>query len=279
MPGQRPDSWSIRCARLHTAPPLRGRGKGGQSPLNPTPNPAEIRWSAFSRFSGLSPYPKGGGACAAPQGLSRSIIQPGSSFWRGGRPNKARSWSRSRYASIAAMSRSSGHSLLFTLAKIMAPEWFDGLKRAAEGRRLMVLDTLRRFHIEEENASGPMAQVIGRMEAIAADTGCSIVFLHHASKGAAMMGAGDQQQASRGSSVLVDNIRWQSYLSSMTSAEAEEWGVDDDQRRFFVRFGVSKANYGAPFADRWFRRHDGGVLKPAVLERQRKSKGVPRGEA
>ena len=134
-------------------------------------------------------------------------------------------------------------------------------------------------YIEEENASGPMAQVIGRMEAIAADTGCSIVFLHHASKGAAMMGAGDQQQASRGSSVLVDNIRWQSYLSSMTSAEAEEWGVDDDQRRFFVRFGVSKANYGAPFADRWFRRHDGGVLKPAVLERQRKSKGVPRGEA
>lgn len=123
------------------------------------------------------------------------------------------------------------------------------------------------------------AQCIGRMEAIAADTGCSIVFLHHASKGAAMMGAGDQQQASRGSSVLVDNIRWQSYLSSMTSAEAEEWGVDDDQRRFFVRFGVSKANYGAPFADRWFRRHDGGVLKPAVLERQRKSKGVPRGEA
>ena len=156
--------------------------------------------------------------------------------------------------------------LIGSLPNIMAPEWFDGLKRAAEGRRLMVLDTLRRFHIEEENASGPMAQVIGRMEAIA-------------SKGAAMMGAGDQQQASRGSSVLVDNIRWQSYLSSMTSAEAEEWGVDDDQRRFFVRFGVSKANYGAPFADRWFRRHDGGVLKPAVLERQRKSKGVPRGEA
>ncbi len=165
--------------------------------------------------------------------------------------------------------------LIGSLPNIMAPEWFDGLKRAAEGRRLMVLDTLRRFHIEEENASGPMAQVIGRMEAIAADTGCSIVFLHHASKGAAMMGAGDQQQASRGSSVLVDNIRWQSYLSSMTSAEAEEWGVDDDQRRFFVRFGVSKANYGAPFADRWFRRHDGGVLKPAVLERQRKSKGCP----
>ncbi|MBW6608187.1 helicase RepA family protein, partial [Salmonella enterica subsp. enterica serovar Weltevreden] len=89
-----------------------------------------------------------------------------------------------------------------------------------------------RFHIEEENASGPMAQVVGHMEAIAADTGCSIVFLHHASKSAAMMGSGDQQQASRGSSVLVDNIRWQSYLSGMTQGEAEILGVDDCQRGY-----------------------------------------------
>lgn len=165
---------------------------------------------------------------------------------------------------------------------IMACDWFDYLKRIAEDRRLMVLDTLRRFHIEEENASGPMAQVIGRMEAIAADTGCAIVFLHHASKGAAMAGASDQQQASRGSSVLVDNIRWQSYLSGMTQAEAEEWGVDEGQRGFFVRYGVSKANYGAPFQECWFRRHEGGVLKPAVLERQKrpsptKLKSVARG--
>ena len=162
---------------------------------------------------------------------------------------------------------------------IMAASWFDALKRAAEGRRLMILDTLRRFHIEEENASGPMAQVVGHMEAIAADTGSSIVFLHHASKSAAMMGSGDQQQASRGSSVLVDNIRWQSYLSGMTQGEAEILGVDDCQRGYFVRFGVSKANYGAPFQELWFRRHDGGVLKPAVLERQCKVKRRQREEA
>ena len=166
---------------------------------------------------------------------------------------------------------------------IMFQDWFDGLKQSAEGRRLMILDTLRRFHIEEENASGPMAQVIGRMEAIAAGTGCSIVFLHHASKSAAMMGAGDQQQASRGSSVLVDNIRWQSYLAGMTQGEAEILGVDDCQRGYFVRFGVSKANYGTPLQERWFRRHEGGVLKPVVLERQKrqspaKLKSVVRGD-
>lgn len=162
---------------------------------------------------------------------------------------------------------------------IMMCDWFDGLKRAAEGRRLMVLDTLRRFHIEEENASGPMAQVIGRMEAIAADTGCAIVFLHHANKSASIAGVGDQQQASRGSSVLVDNIRWQSYLSGMTQAEAAEWGVDEGQRGCFVRYGVSKANYGAPFQACWLRRHEGGVLKAAILERQATVKGRQRDKA
>ncbi|MDK4649408.1 AAA family ATPase, partial [Kingella kingae] len=76
-----------------------------------------------------------------------------------------------------------------SLPNIMASNWFEALKRAAEGRRLMILDTLRRFHIEEENASGPMAQVIGRMEAIATDTGCSIVFLRNVACGGLVLGA------------------------------------------------------------------------------------------
>lgn len=153
---------------------------------------------------------------------------------------------------------------------IMTSAWFGDIRKVAEGKRLLILDTLRRFHIEEENASAPMAQVIGRMEAIAAETDCSIVFLHHFNKGAVMMGAGDHQQAS----VLVDNIRWQAYLASMTPAEAEKLGVERNQRKYFVRFGVSKANYGDPFSECWFRRHDGGVLKPAVLERRKRQSAM-----
>lgn len=89
----------------------------------------------------------------------------------------------------------------------------------------------------------------------------------------------EYEKSASGSVYLIksDKGYWLPGGFGYTSNKAE--AVDDDQRRFFVRFGVSKANYGAPFADRWFRRHDGGVLKPAVLERQRKSKGVPRGEA
>ena len=166
---------------------------------------------------------------------------------------------------------------------LMDPKWFDGLNRAADGQRLMVLDTLRRFHVMDENSSGDMSSVIGRMEAISAATDCSILFLHHTSKGAALGGQGDQQQASRGSSVLVDNIRYQAYLSGMSPKDAEDWGVEPDQRGYFVRFGLSKHNYGAPIAERWYRRTKGGVLLPATLERKERRKqrkgGMPRGEA
>ena len=51
--------------------------------------------------------------------------------------------------------------LLGLCPNIMDEKWFEGILRAAAGKRLMILDTLRRFHTEEENSSGPMAQVIG----------------------------------------------------------------------------------------------------------------------
>lgn len=165
--------------------------------------------------------------------------------------------------------------LFGVLPDIMHPLWFQSLCKYAEGRRLMVLDTLRRFHIEDENNSAAMSHVIGQMERIASETGCSIVFLHHSNKTAAMMGAGDLQQASRGSSVLVDNIRWQAYLSNMTAAEAKDNKVEDNKRSYYVRFGVSKANYGKPFEQLWLERHEGGVLTPADFSPYRIAKIKP----
>lgn len=77
--------------------------------------------------------------------------------------------------------------------------------------------------------------------------------------------------------MLVDNIRWQSYLMGMTQAESSMFNVEESQRSYFVRFGVSKANYGIPFKELWLRRFEGGVLMPAVLESDLK-KGRLRGK-
>ena len=156
--------------------------------------------------------------------------------------------------------------LLGSCPNLCNKKWADDLKKAADGRRLMVLDTLRRFHQAEENSSGEMANVISQMESIAHSTGCSLLFVHHANKVSAASTEGDTQQASRGSSVLVDNIRWQGFLANMTQKEGDYLSVNEDERKFYVRFGLSKSNYGKPFSDLWLKREEEGILKHVDLD-------------
>ncbi len=162
---------------------------------------------------------------------------------------------------------------------VTAPEWYDWMLQQARGTRLLIVDTLRRIHTLDENDSGQMAGLLAQLERIVHLTACSILFLHHSSKAAAMQGQGDAQQASRGSSVLVDNIRWQSYMATMSRDEASRYDVEEDRRKFFVRWGVSKQNYGAPIAECWLRRHEGGVLLPASLSEPPRRNARFRGEA
>lgn len=153
-----------------------------------------------------------------------------------------------------------------------AQGWRDAIERLAVDSRLIFLDTLRGFHSSDENDSKAMSVLTGHLRAIAARTDCAIVFLHHTSKALAVSGQGDIQQASRGSSVLTDNIRWQAYLAGMTSEESKTLAAEDgaepigEEKGYYVRFGISKQNYGSPFTERWFRRGKGGVLEPTSLK-------------
>jgi RecA-family ATPase len=152
---------------------------------------------------------------------------------------------------------------------LLVPAWADAIERMATGMRLVVIDTLRRFHSGDENSAGEMARLLGVLEGICERTGASVLFLHHTAKGAALNGAGDAQQASRGSSVLVDNVRGGQFnLLGMTEADARVYGLDPDDRKSFVRLVQAKANFGPPMPDRWYRRMDGGLLVPAQIERR-----------
>ena len=155
--------------------------------------------------------------------------------------------------------------LVGTQVDIFESESLQFIEAMATGRRLMFLDTLRRFHKLDENNSSEMTALVGMLEGIAFRTQCALVLPHHVSKSAAMNGQGDVQQASRGSSVLVDNMRWQAYLSGCSKDEAKMLGIDEAMRSYFVRTGVSKQNYGPPVSDVWMRRMDGGVLMLANL--------------
>lgn len=142
----------------------------------------------------------------------------------------------------------------------------DKIERVAQGARLVILDTLSRWHTGEENERRDAAKVMRALERIAERTGAAIVFLHHTSKAAALEGNGDKQQSSRGSSVFVDEARWVAFMQTMTPEEARILGRTEDERRQFVRYGVSKANYCPPQLDIWLRREAGGVLVRHEIE-------------
>jgi RecA-family ATPase len=169
---------------------------------------------------------------------------------------------------------------------ILNEQWFDALMRIAASRRLLILDTLRMAHSGDENDGGAMKKVTERLRMIGAQTGCTVIFLHHTNKTSQFNSTGNEQQASRGSSVLVDNVRLQYYLRTMTAAEAEENGIDEGRRRFFAEFGVSKQNYGVPLSPRWLQKtpamderiEAGYTLHSAVLERKSRGKTERRAE-
>jgi len=151
---------------------------------------------------------------------------------------------------------------------LLSPTWITALHGLAEENDLIILDTLRRFHGCDENDGSAMARLLGNLELIASRTGCSSLFLHHTSKAALWNQAGDQQQASRGSSVLTDNVRWQSYLAIITPGEAKKYRITTEPISRYVRFGVSKANYHPGIHPRWFIRGTAGVLQPVDLVTQ-----------
>ncbi|APH56976.1 Replication protein A [Granulibacter bethesdensis] len=141
------------------------------------------------------------------------------------------------------------------------------------GARLIVLDTLSRIHTLDENSNGDMARLVATLEHVAANTGASVLYLHHVSKGSAREGQTDQQQAARGASALIDNARWCGFVARMNEDEASRLSdhacgrqpIGNDRRGYFVRFGVSKQNYNAAQLDRWYARQSGGVLLPVEL--------------
>lgn len=136
---------------------------------------------------------------------------------------------------------------------------------AGEGCRLIVVDTLTRFHVADENSNAEMSAVVGQLERLAQETGAGVLFLHHVSKGAVLSGTGASQQAARGASALIDNARWGAALTNMTPAQAETLGVAQQDIWRFVALSATKINYGRAAPDRWYRRNDDGVLLPVHL--------------
>jgi len=148
---------------------------------------------------------------------------------------------------------------------IQNAQWQDWLARLLEKKpRLLILDTLRRFHQANEIDSGEMSDVLSVLESLATNSGAAIIFMHHYSKSSILNGV-NSQQSSRGSSVLSDHIRWQVNIAGIGESEAKKLNIVDAIRSNYCSLAWTKTNYGPPKNTIYYRRGIGGELVPSDI--------------
>jgi hypothetical protein len=148
-----------------------------------------------------------------------------------------------------------------------------------------IVDPFVETHEVAENSNEQIKAVAVMFREIARAGNCAVMLVHHTAKppqGSSDGHAGNLN-TSRGASALAGVTRIVQTLFSMSARDAEQHGVDDDERHLFVRLDDAKANLGLISGRaRWFRRvgvtiangDEVGVLVPDQLEQVEKGTQV-----
>lgn len=165
---------------------------------------------------------------------------------------------------IAFADRVGGKNLLTAIedGQITRTDLADRIVATAEqvpDCKLIIADPLSRFRGGSANGEEEATRFVEALEYLRKETGCTVLVPSHTGKDAGRMRDGSQH-AVRGSSALVDGMRWVGTLMNMSEDEAKERGIAKEDARKWVRLEIPKNNYAAPFAGAWLHRLPGGVL-------------------
>lgn len=119
---------------------------------------------------------------------------------------------------------------------------FDDVILLAKDAKLVIVDTLSRAHDLDENSNNQMAELLLKLEKLAAETGAAFLLLHHINKA----GVANTASAARGASSLIDNAR---YACSLKINKDDE-----------IEFESTKLNHAKKREKLVFRRGEGGHL-------------------
>lgn len=112
---------------------------------------------------------------------------------------------------------------------------------------LIVCDPFAESHTLEENSNPQMIQAAAVWRRIARATNCAVLLVHHVRKGDAI-----GIDAARGAKALTDSARVGLLMTVMAPAEAEQFGVNEDDRFGYVRLDDAKRNMAPAAKARWF---------------------------
>ena len=129
---------------------------------------------------------------------------------------------------------------------------------------LIIIDPASRFRGGNENAAEDATRFVETLERLATATGATVLVIHHVNKWSGRDGE-QVQEAARGSSAFTDGVRWQMNLAGVTTAEAKEFSIPEEERGYYLTATVTKNNYAPPQPKVFLKRGDGGVLSAAQL--------------
>jgi hypothetical protein len=133
----------------------------------------------------------------------------------------------------------------------------------------MIVDPLAELHNVEENDNTALRMVIATFRELAIKYTMAVIVLHHTRKGSAAS-PGDSDIA-RGASAIVGAVRIAVTLTTMSEADAQEFGLPTDitARNNYVRMDDAKSNYAPLRAAQWFEKVpytlDNGETVPAAV--------------
>lgn len=128
----------------------------------------------------------------------------------------------------------------------------EALISALEERQIDVLiaDPFVALHSLPENDNGAMDAAVKAFALVADRTGCAIDLVHHSRK---LNGADADMDSARGGSAIAGAVRAARALNPMSRETAQEFGIEERDRKSFVRVDDAKANLAPSSVARWFK--------------------------
>lgn len=173
-------------------------------------------------------------------------------------------------------------SLVDSAPDLLSRKWQREIEDAAQGCRLIVIDTLSCFAPGvEENSNTEMAKIVAVLKQLASYIGAAVLVLTHVNKSQSR-----DVNAVRGASAIVNGVRYAASMTPLLPEDAAKLADDGnligaERAKQYVRFTTVKRNYGLLGGDLWYRRKtDGGengvgVLVPTAVAPAEKTTAKP----
>jgi hypothetical protein len=127
---------------------------------------------------------------------------------------------------------------------------------------VLICDPFAESHTLEENSNPHMVQALSIWRKIARETNCAVILIHHVRKGEVI-----SIDAARGGKGMTDSARVGLLLVPMSAAEAEQFGIAEEDCWQYVRLDDAKRNMAPASAAKWFKLESVSLGNTNVNER------------